>query len=439
MVIVGALSPDDNSSHIDELRGLQPQLDVDVLVNPPRADLRRLLLRSKIYLSARGCDANSTEDAAAFTHTVAHVGTAISAGCVPVVFHIGAEAEFCEAHAAGCTFRDEDDLTGALHHAAKLADSGGLSAGQSEKMEAFSPAAHRAAWARIMSRLDPNESKPDRPPALVVTGCHRSGTSAMARVLSLAGADLPRDMMASAFDNPTGFWEPAAIAEFNDTLLASRGSSWDDMFAFSKRHSGGGADKADIQKACRLLESNYAGNRPIVLKDPRISILTGVWESALCASQYQPRFIIMVRDPREVAASLAERNGFSTGKGLLIWANYMLAADLDTRSSPRIFVAYDDLLSWPEATLDRIATSLSITFPRATSAAARASAFIAPSQRHQTIDAPWSHRLTEPIHAYFEALRAACRDEPLREASSDQLECWLAEFGSLFTPGPLEA
>jgi hypothetical protein len=42
--------------------------------------------------------------------------------------------------------------------------------------------------------------------ALVVVGMHRSGTSAMARLLSLSGAALPSDLMAAGIDNPTGFW-----------------------------------------------------------------------------------------------------------------------------------------------------------------------------------------------------------------------------------------
>ena len=62
MVIVGALPVEADPNHVDVLRRREPQLDVDVLVDPPRAVLRRLLARTKIYLSARGHDAESTED-----------------------------------------------------------------------------------------------------------------------------------------------------------------------------------------------------------------------------------------------------------------------------------------------------------------------------------------------------------------------------------------
>ncbi|MFY7850700.1 MAG: hypothetical protein ACOVQ6_02790, partial [Brevundimonas sp.] len=45
--------------------------------------------------------------------------------------------------------------------------------------------------------------------ALVVAGMHRSGTSAVARLLSLAGGALPGNIIQPGPDNPTGFWEPA--------------------------------------------------------------------------------------------------------------------------------------------------------------------------------------------------------------------------------------
>src|SRR5262245_64476851 len=69
--------------------------------------------------------------------------------------------------------------------------------------------------------------------ALVVAGMHRSGTSALTRVLSLLGCDLPKTLMAGAASNETGHWESQAVADFNDELLESAGSSWHDWLAFN--------------------------------------------------------------------------------------------------------------------------------------------------------------------------------------------------------------
>jgi GT2 family glycosyltransferase len=436
LVIVGTLSLDDDHTYVDQLRRLQPQLDVDVMVSPPRAVLRRLLLRSKIHVSARGLDATSTEDdPAAFTSSISRVGTAISAGCVPVVFHIGAEAEFLAVHGLGQRFGDEVELTAALIEAAAVADAGGLSEAQRASMDDYSPSAHAKAWAHLVSRLDRDiESAAGRPPALIVAGCHCSETSAVARILSLAGADLPADLMVPAADSPTGLWEPGAIASFNEALLVSRGSSWHDPFA---RHRIGTTDEADIHKAYGLIEASFPGDRPIILQDPRISILTDLWDAAARSARHPPKYIILVRDPREVAASLSRMSGHSMGKVLLIWAASMRAVEKGTRKGERLFVAYEDLISQPLVTLDRIAKALRVAFPRRAGAATRFSALLH-APRRQEIPAVAGDHLTAAIDDYFQALRAACRDEPLAEAPGETLEAWLADFASLFGPAFLD-
>ena len=62
--------------------------------------------------------------------------------------------------------------------------------------------------------------------ALVVLGMHRSGTSAVTRMLSLLGSDLPQHLMpAVQNDNARGFWESQRLADLHDEMLAEAGSS----------------------------------------------------------------------------------------------------------------------------------------------------------------------------------------------------------------------
>ena len=104
-MIVGDLAPGDNPDYLGRLEASRKSLDVDVLIAPPRPVLHRLLVRSKIYLSAQGLGAEPIEGALSCTQTMVNVGAAISAGCVPVVFGVGAEAEFCEAEGVGFRIR----------------------------------------------------------------------------------------------------------------------------------------------------------------------------------------------------------------------------------------------------------------------------------------------------------------------------------------------
>ena len=69
-------------------------------------------------------------------------------------------------------------------------------------------------------------------------GMHRSGTSAMTRLLSLAGAALPHKIMRPNAFNELGYWEPLAVAEFNDEVLRRLDSRWDDTFGPNHRVDG---------------------------------------------------------------------------------------------------------------------------------------------------------------------------------------------------------
>ena len=65
-------------------------------------------------------------------------------------------------------------------------------------------------------------------PGMVVLGMHRSGTSAVTRILNLLGADVgPEDDLLTEYDNPSGHWESKALVACNDRILAAFGRSWD--------------------------------------------------------------------------------------------------------------------------------------------------------------------------------------------------------------------
>ena len=62
---------------------------------------------------------------------------------------------------------------------------------------------------------------------VLVLGMHRSGTSALTRVLNLLGLDAGRDVLMGASEsNPTGHWEVERLTSFNDRLLDDRGGRW---------------------------------------------------------------------------------------------------------------------------------------------------------------------------------------------------------------------
>ena len=61
---------------------------------------------------------------------------------------------------------------------------------------------------------------PETPQEFVlILGMHRSGTSALARVLNLAGLRLSTDLLEPNQDNPLGYWEAKNIVRINNQLL----------------------------------------------------------------------------------------------------------------------------------------------------------------------------------------------------------------------------
>ena len=61
--------------------------------------------------------------------------------------------------------------------------------------------------------------------ALFVLGNGRSGTSALARVLSLCGGSLPPGLLGATSENPRGFFEARAVIHLNQAILHDHGSS----------------------------------------------------------------------------------------------------------------------------------------------------------------------------------------------------------------------
>ena len=178
----------------------------------------------------------------------------------------------------------------------------------------------------------------------------------MARVLSLSGATLPANMLPPQVDNPKGFWEPKEVVVLNDRLLAEADSAWDDVFAFEAKPFAALVTEQNKEDAACVLRTAYGDAANIILKDPRISLLTPLWDQVMRAAAYDPLYVIMVRNPLEVAASLRARSAFIKQKSLLLWLSYMLSAERNTRLVRRIFISYEQLLEHPQDVLMRISS-----------------------------------------------------------------------------------
>lgn len=205
--------------------------------------------------------------------------------------------------------------------------------------------------------------------AVVVLGAHRSGTSAITSILSISGFTLPRTLLPTQPDNAAGVYESAVIVDLNDELLAMGDASWHELFPPDDAPLLSNSGAVALAKAEAALAAEFGDATNIVLKDPRISVLTAFWKQALERQGFWPAFVIMVRNPNEIAASLAKRDGFSIERGLLLWLTNMLAAEQKSRGSRRVFVDFEQLFEDPSRVLDRVEAMTGRPLPRRTRAA----------------------------------------------------------------------
>ena len=258
--------------------------------------------------------------------------------------------------------------------------------------------------------------------AFVVLGMHRSGTSALTRVLSLCGARLPSHLMQSAdadtadVNAEVGYWESRALYDLHEELLAAAGSSWDDPHELPDGWFESPAASQWTQRLVSTLEAEYADSPVVVAKDPRISRLVPIWKNALQRLGMDAYWIISVRNPNDIAASLSRRNFFDPAKSLLLWLTHFLPAERHTRDTSRLFVGYDDLLDDWHAVISRVEQAFGFTFAERDGGSAEINRFLDRDLRHHTT--PISEVLANDEfaaclkEAYRWALEAAAGDEP---------------------------
>lgn len=184
---------------------------------------------------------------------------------------------------------------------------------------------------------------------LIVLGMHRSGTSALSGALTIAGFNPGSKLFAPEEDNPKGNYENALITKLNEDILAELFAKWNDTLLIPDNWWTYELFTSYAGQISRILKEEInAGDAPVLIKDPRLSVLLPLYLSVLKNLDVEPSFIICIRNPYEVAASLKKRNNLSLEKSLLLWMDYQLKAEFYSRNYPRIFLSYYEFLKYPK-------------------------------------------------------------------------------------------
>ncbi len=243
---------------------------------------------------------------------------------------------------------------------------------------------------------------------VLVLGMHRSGTSALARVLSLLGCDLPKTLMQESSTNEAGHWESNVLMQLNDEILDSAGTDWHDWLSFNPGWYASPKVAEFRERGLFALQEEFNASRLFVLKDPRNCRFAPFWLDVFETAGVRPAVILPVRNPLEVAESLAKRDGINPALGHLLWLRHVLEAEATTRGLQRFHCSYDGLLnSWPRL-ISAMQEKLGISWPR------------------------FSTKVSEEIDAFLTDRLRHHRESPKSVSDNPLLSAWLRDTFAIF-------
>lgn len=198
--------------------------------------------------------------------------------------------------------------------------------------------------------------------ALTIAGMHRSGTSALAGTLSLLGAQAPKTLFSDHW-NPKGHFESMPIIEVSNSVLESTGLEVEGWGGLPQNWLSPELEVGFADRFAQAITAEFTQDM-IVVKDPRFCRFPRLIAQGVSIAGWQPLFILIYRNPFEVAMSMKRRNGLPIEHNLLIWLRFLLDAEQGTRGFPRVFLSYESLLAnWRNA-IDGVQQKLGIVFSR---------------------------------------------------------------------------
>ena len=162
---------------------------------------------------------------------------------------------------------------------------------------------------------------------VVVLGSGRSGTSAVAQLLSQLGVAMERSLDAAGEQNPSGFAEDADIVRMNKALM-------ENLSAGRQVLPDPGSSKSAVQPIEKALAA-YIGRKVDAhdlwgFKDPRTALYLPIYRRTFNQLRIVPKYVLCLRNPAETVASLASHYGTEVDLAQLIWFSRNLAALRET-------------------------------------------------------------------------------------------------------------
>ena len=240
--------------------------------------------------------------------------------------------------------------------------------------------------------------------AILLMGMHRSGTSATTRVLNLLGVALGGDLMPAAEgNNALGFWEHRGVVAIHEELLGALNRSWQDIRPMPDNWLSSEAASNAREKLVDLLSKDFANSPLWAVKDPRLCRLLPLWQLVLADMNVEANVVFIVRNPTEVAQSLAARDGMPGGLARLSWIEHILEGEWASRNLPRAVILYDNLLQDWEGCMRQLEGELHLRWPVVIeSVRGEVGLFLSTSERHYNADKAAEVELPDFVRSVYE-------------------------------------
>ena len=219
--------------------------------------------------------------------------------------------------------------------------------------------------------------------AVLIAGMHRSGTSALAGLIALMGADPGPDLIGPDQSNVKGHFEPRKIVAENDMLLERLGvrehGSGDMPADWMEREE----TKKARDRIREIILNDFSAQDIFVIKDPRLCLLLPLYRELFGELGITLKIIVIQRDQQEVIKSLNERDGMPPEVGLSYYKKHIRALEANLRGVEFLSVSFDQLIEAPDAVIEKITAFI----PRLSKGKNRGTdlqitAFIDPAIRH---------------------------------------------------------
>lgn len=180
----------------------------------------------------------------------------------------------------------------------------------------------------------------------VVLGMHRSGTSALSKLLTQLGLTAGDCLLPANEHNADGHFEDTDVLAIDEAVLKRLGTVWHLPLSPERltQALAQGDLSVELQQAAALIRDRVTRYPNWFVKEPRLSILMPFWQRVFDEQKIRVRYVWMIRHPAQVDASLRARDQLGFIHNTQTWLCYQLAILTAIQGQKTYLLDYETLL-----------------------------------------------------------------------------------------------